>query len=152
MKPFANEPALELRRGPNREALLGALRELDARLPLRVPASSGAPTFESTDPGDPSRVVAIAPRSSEDDARWHAGIGRLEGGPAAVADAQRQARIELAQRGQQRLTRRRAAQLERRLVGERLHGGASSSSSGAPLACSARNDSLDVFSSSRRTR
>ena len=47
-------------------------------------------------------------------------------------------------------------QLEDRLVAERLHagtaGGARSSCSGTPRACSCRNDSLLVFSSSRRTR
>ncbi len=32
--PFANEPTLELRRAPARESLLGALRELEPRLPL----------------------------------------------------------------------------------------------------------------------
>jgi RHH-type transcriptional regulator, proline utilization regulon repressor / proline dehydrogenase / delta 1-pyrroline-5-carboxylate dehydrogenase len=79
VKPFANEPVLELRRAANREALLGALRELDARLPIQVPliigegagrsarGGSGA-TFESTDPGTPSRVVAVAARGTEADA------------------------------------------------------------------------------------
>jgi predicted delta-1-pyrroline-5-carboxylate dehydrogenase group 2 len=66
MKPFENEPVLELRRAANREALAGALRELDTRLPLRIPGAGE--TFESTDPGMPSRVVAIAPRATEADA------------------------------------------------------------------------------------
>ncbi|HEX4720762.1 MAG TPA: aldehyde dehydrogenase family protein [Thermoleophilaceae bacterium] len=87
MKPFENEPVLELRRAANREALLGALRELDARLPIEVPliigesrsagsgrgasgrsAGGASATFESTDPGDPSRVVAVAARGTEADA------------------------------------------------------------------------------------
>ena len=80
MKPFANEPVLELRRAGNRAALLGALGELDARLPIDVPlliganrrgasASGGEPsTFESVDPGDPARIVARAARASEADA------------------------------------------------------------------------------------
>jgi RHH-type proline utilization regulon transcriptional repressor/proline dehydrogenase/delta 1-pyrroline-5-carboxylate dehydrogenase len=75
MEPFANEPVLELRRAANREALLGALRELDARLPIRVPliigdgrAQSGD-TFESTDPGAVGRVVATAARATETDAQ-----------------------------------------------------------------------------------
>ena len=51
----------------------------------------------------------------------------------------------------------RAAQLEDRLVGERLHGGRAPAAPAAPrsgrrAACSARNESLVVFSSSRRTR
>jgi RHH-type transcriptional regulator, proline utilization regulon repressor / proline dehydrogenase / delta 1-pyrroline-5-carboxylate dehydrogenase len=84
MEPFANEPVLELRRAANREALLGALRELDARLPIEVPliigegragskrrasaAAAGAATFDSVDPGNPGRVVATATRASEADA------------------------------------------------------------------------------------
>jgi RHH-type proline utilization regulon transcriptional repressor/proline dehydrogenase/delta 1-pyrroline-5-carboxylate dehydrogenase len=67
MKPFENEPVLELRRAADREALLGALRDLDARLPLRLGDASG-PAFESVDPGSPSRVVAVAPRATERDA------------------------------------------------------------------------------------
>ena len=38
---FRNEPILELRRAPTRESLLGALRELDATLPLEVPVLIG---------------------------------------------------------------------------------------------------------------
>ncbi|HEY3185822.1 MAG TPA: aldehyde dehydrogenase family protein [Solirubrobacteraceae bacterium] len=77
MKPFENEPTLELRRAPNREALLGGLREIDARLPIQVPLLIGkdridpgasAGPFESTDPGMPSRVVAVAARGGEADA------------------------------------------------------------------------------------
>ena len=70
---FTNEPILELRRAPARESLLGALRELDARLPLDVPVLVGADTgttdgFESTDPGAPQRIVARAGRATEADA------------------------------------------------------------------------------------
>jgi RHH-type transcriptional regulator, proline utilization regulon repressor / proline dehydrogenase / delta 1-pyrroline-5-carboxylate dehydrogenase len=65
VKPFANEPILELRKSANREALLQALEQLDARLPLNL----GGEGFESTDPGSPSRVVAVAPRGAEADAR-----------------------------------------------------------------------------------
>jgi RHH-type proline utilization regulon transcriptional repressor/proline dehydrogenase/delta 1-pyrroline-5-carboxylate dehydrogenase len=88
VRPFENEPVLELRRGANREALLGALRELDARLPIEVPLiigragngasksrASAAPargasaaTFDSVDPGSPGRVVAVAQRATEADA------------------------------------------------------------------------------------
>ena len=70
---FRNEPILELRRAPVRESLLGALRELDARLPLEVPVLVGGDTgasdgFESTDPGAPRRIVARAGRATEADA------------------------------------------------------------------------------------
>jgi RHH-type transcriptional regulator, proline utilization regulon repressor / proline dehydrogenase / delta 1-pyrroline-5-carboxylate dehydrogenase len=56
-----------------RETLAAAMRELDAKLPLAVPVSVGSdrpdrPAFESTDPGQPGRVVASAGRSSEADA------------------------------------------------------------------------------------
>jgi RHH-type transcriptional regulator, proline utilization regulon repressor / proline dehydrogenase / delta 1-pyrroline-5-carboxylate dehydrogenase len=73
LPPFANEPILELRRASARESLLGALRELDARLPLRVPVLVGGERgaeegFESTDPGAPSRVVAHGGRAGEADA------------------------------------------------------------------------------------
>jgi RHH-type proline utilization regulon transcriptional repressor/proline dehydrogenase/delta 1-pyrroline-5-carboxylate dehydrogenase len=70
---FANEPILELRRAPVRDSLIEALRELDDRLPLRVPVliggSQGADSgFDSTDPGAPSRVVAHAGKATEADA------------------------------------------------------------------------------------
>ncbi|HEY7453561.1 MAG TPA: aldehyde dehydrogenase family protein, partial [Thermoleophilaceae bacterium] len=66
---FRNEPILELRRAPVRQSLLEALRELDSRLPLEVPAfGNRTDTFSSTDPGTPDRVVALAGRSTEADA------------------------------------------------------------------------------------
>jgi predicted delta-1-pyrroline-5-carboxylate dehydrogenase group 2 len=68
LAPFANEPTLELRRAPVREALASALRELDRRLPLRVPvwvgdARGDAAGLPSTDPGAPDRLVAQAGRA-----------------------------------------------------------------------------------------
>jgi len=62
---FSNEPVLELRRASDREALLEALSELDARLPLTVPVLIGRDRgvgegIESTDPATPSRLVASA--------------------------------------------------------------------------------------------
>jgi predicted delta-1-pyrroline-5-carboxylate dehydrogenase group 2 len=73
VKPFENEPTLELRRAPARESLLTALRELEPRLPLAVPILVGRERgahegFESTDPGEPDRVVATAGRATEEDA------------------------------------------------------------------------------------
>jgi RHH-type transcriptional regulator, proline utilization regulon repressor / proline dehydrogenase / delta 1-pyrroline-5-carboxylate dehydrogenase len=72
LPPFANEPTLELRRAAAREALAGGLREVDARLPLRVPVIVGgdagaAAGIESTDPSAPSRLVATAGVGSEAD-------------------------------------------------------------------------------------
>ena len=73
MKPFANEPTLELRRAPARELLVNALRELEPKLPLAVPVLIGRERgahegFESTDPGEPDRVVATAGRATQVDA------------------------------------------------------------------------------------
>ena len=83
MRPFANEPTLELRRAPARESLLGALRDLEPRLPLEVPILVGGGErsgdgFESSDPGSPDRVVAVAASGSAEDA-------------AAAVDAAREA-------------------------------------------------------------
>ena len=65
MEPFRNEPELELRRADEREALLASLRELDTTLPLTVPVLVGgdagvAEGIDSTDPGEPDRLVARA--------------------------------------------------------------------------------------------
>jgi RHH-type proline utilization regulon transcriptional repressor/proline dehydrogenase/delta 1-pyrroline-5-carboxylate dehydrogenase len=73
VKPFANEPELELRRESNRHALSEALARLDDRLPLEVPVLVGddegaAEGFESTDPGKPDRVVATAGRAGATEA------------------------------------------------------------------------------------
>ena len=70
---FRNEPILELRRASERESLLAALRELDARLPLSIPVLIGgdrgaAEGLDSTDPGDPERLVARAGRAGDGDA------------------------------------------------------------------------------------
>jgi predicted delta-1-pyrroline-5-carboxylate dehydrogenase group 2 len=65
VKPFANEPILELRRAPIRAQLAGALAQHDSRGPVKVPVWIGDDTREgseilSTDPGKPDRVVAAA--------------------------------------------------------------------------------------------
>ena len=70
MKPFVNEPVLELRRSAVRESLVGALDELE--LPVRVPvlidgAAGSAEGLVSTDPGSPERVVAEAGRAGPGD-------------------------------------------------------------------------------------
>ena len=72
-RPFANEPALELRRAPVRDSLLEALRQLEATLPLEVPVlvagDRGASTgIDSTDPGAPERLVATAGCAGEEEA------------------------------------------------------------------------------------
>jgi RHH-type proline utilization regulon transcriptional repressor/proline dehydrogenase/delta 1-pyrroline-5-carboxylate dehydrogenase len=70
---FANEPLLELRRADVRDALLAAGAALEAELPLRVPALIGTERTDgeglvSVDPGDPGRVVAVAPVNGSADA------------------------------------------------------------------------------------
>jgi RHH-type proline utilization regulon transcriptional repressor/proline dehydrogenase/delta 1-pyrroline-5-carboxylate dehydrogenase len=70
---FSNEPILELRRAAARDSLLAALRDLDRRLPLRVPIviggdEGGSAGIDSTDPGAPSRLVATARAAGEGDA------------------------------------------------------------------------------------
>ena len=71
-EPFRNESVLELRRAPAREGLLAAMRELDPQLPVRVPIWIGddrrdGDQLVSTDPGEPERVVAVAPVATEDE-------------------------------------------------------------------------------------
>ncbi len=73
LAPFANEPVLELRRAPVREQLAAAMQAVDGRGPLRVAVWIGEDRREgdelvSTDPGDPDRVVAVAPAAGADDA------------------------------------------------------------------------------------
>jgi predicted delta-1-pyrroline-5-carboxylate dehydrogenase group 2 len=106
---FSNEPTLELRRAHVRDSLSGALVELDARLPLSVPLLVGgeagaAEGIESTDPGEPSRLVARAGRAGEDDAgaaveAAERGFGEWGARPAAErADALRGAAARLRER------------------------------------------------------
>jgi RHH-type proline utilization regulon transcriptional repressor/proline dehydrogenase/delta 1-pyrroline-5-carboxylate dehydrogenase len=73
LAPFRNEPVLELRRAGAREQLAAGMRELEPKLPLRVPVWIGADGREgdelvSTDPGDPGRVVARAAIATEAEA------------------------------------------------------------------------------------
>jgi len=89
LPPFANEPVLELRRAPARERLLAALDRVDATLPVRAPVWIGEDRREgeelvSTDPGDPSRVVAVAAKATEDDVRRAVAVA-LEAFPAWAA-------------------------------------------------------------------
>jgi RHH-type proline utilization regulon transcriptional repressor/proline dehydrogenase/delta 1-pyrroline-5-carboxylate dehydrogenase len=72
LPPFRNEPVLELRRAATREQLAAGMREIEPRLPLRVPVWIGNDRREgdelvSTDPGDPDRAVALAPMATEAD-------------------------------------------------------------------------------------
>jgi len=116
VKAFANEPVLELRRAPVRAQLADALREHDARPPLRVPVWIGDERREgeelvSTDPGAPDRVVAYAAKANEADV------------DTALAVAQRGARAWAATPAAERaevLLRAAAWLRERRLEGAAL--------------------------------
>jgi RHH-type proline utilization regulon transcriptional repressor/proline dehydrogenase/delta 1-pyrroline-5-carboxylate dehydrogenase len=114
VKPFRNEPVLELRRAPVRAQLADALREHDARPPLRVPVWVGeemrkGDAIASTDPGRPDRVVAQAAAASPEDVdaaleaarRGHRDWGRRPAGERAdvllrAAQWLRERRLEVA--------------------------------------------------------
>ncbi|MDP9378494.1 MAG: aldehyde dehydrogenase family protein [Actinomycetota bacterium] len=116
MKPFSNEPVLELRRADVRAELASALAESDGRGPVRVPVWIGEDRREgdeliSTDPGQPDRVVAVAACASAgevDEALRRAGEGA---GKWARTPAGERARILLAAARGLRARRTRAAAL-----------------------------------------
>jgi RHH-type transcriptional regulator, proline utilization regulon repressor / proline dehydrogenase / delta 1-pyrroline-5-carboxylate dehydrogenase len=67
---FRNEPVLELRRVTVRAQLSDALARVDRQLPLDVPVTIGTDSrsgedIESTDPGDPERLVARAAAATD---------------------------------------------------------------------------------------
>jgi len=71
---FANEPVLELRRAAVRSQLAEALDRLDRQLPLSVPVSIGSDArpgdgTDSTDPGDPDRLVARCSSATDTEVR-----------------------------------------------------------------------------------
>ena len=98
MKPFVNEPELELRRESSRIVLTEALARLDDRLPLEVPVLVGgdegaAVGFESTDPGSPSRIVAIAGRAGAAEAAAAVDAAAAAGPAWAETPAEERAEI-----------------------------------------------------------
>jgi len=111
LSPFANEPTLELRRAPDRDLLSGALAGLERQLPLEVPVIIGgdegaAEGIDSTDPGEPQRLVARAGIAGEDDvaaALEAARRGAAEWGTRPAAD-----RAEVLGRAAELLRERRA--------------------------------------------
>jgi RHH-type proline utilization regulon transcriptional repressor/proline dehydrogenase/delta 1-pyrroline-5-carboxylate dehydrogenase len=110
VKPFANEPILELRRAPVRARLADALKEHDARPPLRVPVWIGGDRREgdelvSTDPGRPDRVVAQAAKATEADV--DAALAAARRGSREWAATPAQERAEVLIRAAQWLRERR---------------------------------------------
>jgi RHH-type transcriptional regulator, proline utilization regulon repressor / proline dehydrogenase / delta 1-pyrroline-5-carboxylate dehydrogenase len=93
--PFVNEPVLELRRSDVRDALSRGMAALERKLPLRVPAMIGeqrieGETLRSSDPGDPERIVAVAPRATvADAARAVEAASAAAGAWASVAAGER---------------------------------------------------------------
>ena len=73
MIPFTNEPVLELRRAAVRAEIEDALRKVDGELPFAVPVMVGddrrtdGEHLDSTDPGEPERLVARATSPIEAD-------------------------------------------------------------------------------------
>jgi RHH-type transcriptional regulator, proline utilization regulon repressor / proline dehydrogenase / delta 1-pyrroline-5-carboxylate dehydrogenase len=114
LAPFGNQPVLELRRSGERDALAAALARVDVDLPLRVPVivggdRGGVEGIRSTDPGNPSRLVAEAGIGTAADVDSAVEVAAAEGSewgrrPAteraevlvAAAAALRQRRHELA--------------------------------------------------------
>jgi predicted delta-1-pyrroline-5-carboxylate dehydrogenase group 2 len=86
MKPFANEPVLELRRAPVRAQIEDALQKVDRELPLAVPVTIGGELrtegehLDSTDPGEPERLVARATCSNAEDVRSVVATARTAAG------------------------------------------------------------------------
>lgn len=111
---FANEPVLELRRSSVRSQLAEALGRLDRQLPLSVPVmieddDRDGPGFDSTDPGEPDRIVAHAARARLEEVdtatqaaqaglrRWSSVDAQQRAGVLVRAAAwMRQRRLELA--------------------------------------------------------
>jgi RHH-type proline utilization regulon transcriptional repressor/proline dehydrogenase/delta 1-pyrroline-5-carboxylate dehydrogenase len=111
MTSFINEPLLELRRAPVRETLVDALAALDRQLPWRVPVLVGGdrrdePTFESTDPGAPGRVVALATAATTADV--DAAVRAASVSAPAWEDRGAHARAAILSRAAGELRRRRA--------------------------------------------
>jgi predicted delta-1-pyrroline-5-carboxylate dehydrogenase group 2 len=109
--PFRNEPILELRRASVRAGLADALRDHDARGPVRAPVWVGEDRREgaelvSTDPGAPERVVAEAARATEADVDAAVSLAAGPGGRAWGARPATE-RAEILLRAAQRLRERR---------------------------------------------
>ena len=110
MKPFANEPILELRRAPVQGAAGGRAAEHDAQPALAVPVWIGDDRREgeelvSTDPGNPERVVARRRRRREADV--DAALTTAQRGSKAWAATPADERAEVLVRAAQWLRERR---------------------------------------------
>jgi RHH-type transcriptional regulator, proline utilization regulon repressor / proline dehydrogenase / delta 1-pyrroline-5-carboxylate dehydrogenase len=117
LPPFANEPVLELRRAPVREALVAALAEVDARLPLRVPVWVGEDRRDgedliSTDPGEPERAVAVAASATPQDVGVAVETAARGAGAWGARPAAQRAEVLVAAAGLLRERRRELAALE----------------------------------------
>ncbi|HEX8120689.1 MAG TPA: aldehyde dehydrogenase family protein [Solirubrobacteraceae bacterium] len=110
MNDFRNEPILELRRAGDRDILLNGLKELDRRLPIRVPVWIGEDRRDgdeliSTDPGTTDRTVATAAKATPDEA--HEAVTRAASAFRAWDDAGPARRAEVLIRAAQIMRERR---------------------------------------------
>jgi len=117
VKPFANEPILELRRAPVRAQLGEALEWVDGRPPVRVPVWVGEDRREgeelvSTDPGAPDRVVAVAAKATERDADVALALAQEGAREWAATPAERRAEVLLGAAAWLRERRLKVAALE----------------------------------------
>jgi predicted delta-1-pyrroline-5-carboxylate dehydrogenase group 2 len=117
MKPFANEPILELRRAPIRAQLADALARVDGMLPRQVPVWIGGDARQgdallSTDPGAPDRVVARAAAATPEDVDVAVAVAGRGGSRWGAAGADERARALLAAAAWMRERRLELAALE----------------------------------------
>ncbi|MEO6857469.1 MAG: aldehyde dehydrogenase family protein [Solirubrobacteraceae bacterium] len=111
LKPFVNEPVLELRRASVRAGLSDALAGVDRALPVSVPVLIGTEARDgeellSSDPGTPERVVARAAAARPDE---------VQAAVAAAADGLAQWRRTSSEQRAEALLAAAAWMRERRL-------------------------------------
>jgi RHH-type proline utilization regulon transcriptional repressor/proline dehydrogenase/delta 1-pyrroline-5-carboxylate dehydrogenase len=111
LPPFHNEPVLDLTQAAHRDELREGLAWLDERLPLAAPLWIGnerrdGKQMVSTDPADPTRVVATAPIATG--AEVAAAVGNAERGYRAWAAVPARERAAVLSRAAAWLRERRA--------------------------------------------
>jgi RHH-type proline utilization regulon transcriptional repressor/proline dehydrogenase/delta 1-pyrroline-5-carboxylate dehydrogenase len=114
--PFANEPVLDLRHRGVRDALLAALAALECKLPISVPMLVGGERAEgdalvSTDPGNPGRAVALAPKAGPGEVRGALEMARASAPHWAAVPADRRAGALIGAAGWMRRRRHELAAL-----------------------------------------
>ncbi len=126
LSSFTNEPLIELRRASARDGLKDALDRLDRELPIKAPVWIGedlgdADGFESVDPGDPGRVIAIAGSADEAAVDEAAGLARQGWREWGARPAGERAEILLRAAGAMRAAKPRLTALVVRECGKPWH-------------------------------